>query len=145
MKRLITAAVLALAVAAGSNQQASAWCKFNMSCGFNICFESTGRCCTFNFNSHSNPPPCFGGGYDPGFAAPGAPLAYDPGYAYPAPATPAPPASTPKTSSTATFQQAAYYPQAASGAASNYASAYGYGYGAGYGYGYGAPAYWYGD
>src|SRR5437763_12164224 len=72
MKRLTIAGLLALGVVGLAQQQASAWCKFNCSAGFNICFESTGHNCTFNCCHTSNPPPC---GYDGGGA--GQPAPYD--------------------------------------------------------------------
>jgi hypothetical protein len=90
MKRMIVAGALALALMGVSQQQASAWSKFNFSGGFNICWERSGSC--FSCTWSSCPGPYCGAGY--GYAAPAVyagPPAYDahaygpayaPGYGY---------------------------------------------------------------
>jgi hypothetical protein len=72
MKRFLIAGLLALAVTAASQQQASAWCKFNFSAGFNISYESSGSCFTWGCSYYSPPcpypgcyaPPAYYGGWD---------------------------------------------------------------------------------
>jgi hypothetical protein len=59
MKKMIVTGLLALAMTATSGQEASAWCKFCWSCGFNISYESTGCNTTWCFSRVSNPPPCY--------------------------------------------------------------------------------------
>ncbi len=147
MKRLAIAGVLALGLVACSQQRASAWCKLNISAGFNISYESSGWCFSSCCNWYS--PPCpYGGvgfsGYGGGFPAYG----YD-GLAAYAPA--AAPAAAPASTFTAPK------PTPASGApapgATSYAGTqpvnYSYYGQANYGYGgyspapFQAPSYWY--
>src|SRR5262245_22181447 len=50
MKKFAVIAVLAVLAATGLSHKAMAWCKFNFSCGCNICFEKGGdSCCTMSF------------------------------------------------------------------------------------------------
>lgn len=63
MKKMLVAGLLALAVTAVSQQQASAWCKFSIGLGINLSYESTGHTWTHCFSCVSNPPPACYGGY----------------------------------------------------------------------------------
>jgi hypothetical protein len=65
MKRMIAMALLTLAVAAGSQQRASAWSKFNFGVGMNLCCESGGTSTTRSSyrSSSSGPAPWGGQGY----------------------------------------------------------------------------------
>jgi hypothetical protein len=89
MKKLIVAGALALSLMASARQEASAWCRFNLNAGFNICYESTGCCWNWCFSCVPNPPPCgygcYAGGYGASFGASAYP-AYAYGYAPAAPA-----------------------------------------------------------
>jgi hypothetical protein len=156
MKRLMLASMLSLGlVATGSSAQAA--CRFSMSCGFNVNYESSGTNRSFCYNKCSNPLPgccptgcCYSGPavWD-GLAAYGAP-GY--GHAAPvaaapaaAPAAPAPsfqaPAPKQSTSSTTALQQAGYFYYGPSNYG-GYSSNAGYNYGASY---FQAPNYWYGN
>ena len=85
MRRFVFAALLALPALALSQQEAKAWCKFNVGCSFNISYASGGKhfCCSSeNPPCYDCPAPCgYGfGGY--GYAAAPAPAApYAAGYA----------------------------------------------------------------
>src|SRR5437868_6650798 len=93
MKKFLTMSVLALSLAAVSEQQASAWCKFNFGAGFNLSFESANN--SGLWNAFRNGPP-------PGYAdvmPPVSPLGcrngqgaypypYAGGHAYPQPVAP---------------------------------------------------------
>lgn len=121
MKRMFVAGMLALALAATAQQEASAWCRFNMSVGLNVSYESTGS--AINWGCYSripSPPPC---GYaDHGFANYYQGFAGVPAHAYnnaPAPVAPAAPVHV---AAPAQTQQVGYY---------FYSQAY-------------APSYWYG-
>ncbi len=126
MKKMIIAGALALALTATARQEASAWCKFNFNCGFNISYESTGCNYSWCFTRTCNPPPCgynycgypcYAGGCFPGYGMP------SPMYGYaPAAAQQAAPAAAPAVNAGYT-QQVGYY-------------FYGQGY---------APSYWYGN
>jgi hypothetical protein len=156
MKRLVVTSLLALAVLAGSQQKASAWCKFNCNLGLNICFESSGWWCSWAagccpapccgpsccpalpncpYGALAASPYAYGGmpGYDGGMAYGGA----VPGHAAAPPA--APPAQAPQATGgkPAGVYPVSYYPQYNAGYTG------GYGYTSGYGYG-SAPSYWYG-
>jgi hypothetical protein len=150
MKRLAIAGVLALGLLACSQQRASAWCKLNISAGFNISYESSGFCFSSCFNCYSPPCPYGGAGFS-GFGGGYPAYGYDGLAAYPAYA----PAATAAPASTFTAPK----PTPASGAAAPGATSYAgtqpvnysyYGQG-GYNYGYGgygpaafqAPSYWY--
>jgi hypothetical protein len=76
MKKMIVAAMLALAVTAAGQQKASAWSKFTFGVGLNISYESTGSCFQWGgLTCLPNPSP-YCGGYCPSY----------PGYPVPAPA-----------------------------------------------------------
>jgi hypothetical protein len=66
MKKFAVIAVLAVLAATGLSHKAMAWCKFNFSCGCNICFEKGGESCTsltFSKTHHDGcgPGGCAGG------------------------------------------------------------------------------------
>jgi hypothetical protein len=118
MKKMIVAGMLALAMTAVAQQEASAWCRFNFNTGINISYESTGCCYGWAFYHKSNPPPC-GYGYPSPYC--GYYGGYSPyGYAAVPQAVPAAPAVM---TAPAQTQQAGYY-------------FYGQGYTPSYGYGY---------
>jgi hypothetical protein len=155
MKKFLAAAVLALLIAGASNQQASAWCKFNFGCGFNIGFEKGGDSTTTFSYSKVKQDGCPGGHCATPVAGPayygmGLPVAA-PAHVYAAPAhqaapaTPAqptfPPAPKPA-DSTSGYQPASYWNYSQTGYA---APTTGYQMYPNNGYGYGnAPSYWYG-
>jgi hypothetical protein len=85
MRKMIVASALALALTASARQEASAWCKFNFSAGFNIGYESTGSCYHWGFSCTPNPPPCGYGCYPncypgcfPGYGLPSPQFGYAP-------------------------------------------------------------------
>ena len=112
MKRLAIAGVLALGLVASSQQRASAWCKLNISAGFNISYESSGHTFSSCCNWASNPCPYGGCGFS-GFPGYGYNLvgAYPVSAAAPAAAAPAQTFTAPK-------------PTPASGAPAQSASSY---------------------
>jgi hypothetical protein len=126
MKKMMVAGLLALAVTAVSRQEASAWCKFCCSAGFNISYESTGHCFNWCCSWTPNPPPCYSSCY-PGYGGYGGYAAYPAYPAYPYAYAPAAPAAA---AAPAVAAPAAYTTQQV-----------GYTF---YGQGY-APNYWYGN
>ncbi len=131
MKRFLLACLLAVPVAAFSQAQAHAWCKFGLGCSLNIDYASGGKglcwhtqdaplpCCA--------PAPCAGGYGWGGYAGAGYGMAAPYAAAPAAPMAPAPAAVAP----TSWYGNPAYQP------AAYYYPSTGYGY-------YTAPAYWYG-
>ena len=95
MKRMIVAAVLALAALAGSQQRASAWVKWNFTAGINWCYEGGGNSILWGAYQSSPYPGCGvpgcvlnGQPFGSNFCCPGGVCAA-PGYpagGYPAPA-----------------------------------------------------------
>jgi hypothetical protein len=153
MKKALLTALLALLAWTASEQRAAAWTKFNLSGGFNLCIESTGRNRCLSYSSIPNPPPCgysggpgwdgpagpdfggFGGYGGPGDQYPGAPLTGP--VPTTTPATPSLPAPSPAPAPMPTGPKQAGYFTATPAA---------YGYGPGYTIGFGAyqaPSYWY--
>ena len=147
MKRLVVAGVLALAVLTASQQQASAWCRCNMSFGFNWTIEGGGNSLLWGLYQ-SSPGPCcgspgcvfgavpFGANWNcaaPGYAAPV--YAGLPNYGAPAPVQPKPtPTTTPQQPVSTSVNPVSYY------APASYGSYYPYNnYNSGQ-----VPSYWYG-
>ncbi len=62
MKKFLPVVVVALLIAAGATPKASAWCKFNWSCGCNLSFEKGGEsdCSIVISKHHYGQPPCEG-------------------------------------------------------------------------------------
>jgi hypothetical protein len=101
MKRMVMAAVAAVALAGTATPEASAWCKFNFGGGVNIGLETGGRYVKRNGVTRiSYPPPYannnggFGGGFGgfggaEGFAQAEAPTAPEAPVSAPNPVTPA--------------------------------------------------------
>ena len=82
MKKFLMMGLMALGIAAASQQQASAWIKFNISAGFNISFESGNN--TWLWGAFHNGPymggyPDFGHGFHGDY---GYPMGYDYGGFY---------------------------------------------------------------
>jgi hypothetical protein len=132
MKHLMTAAVLALGLAA-AEQKAQAWSKLNLSTGCNLCLETGGRTFTRTYNRSTStaPAPWGVGGPEMG------------GYPVPMPAPHmAAPAPMPKEKEQKDddAQPVGYYGQtpAAPNSNDNYGYNYNYGY---YPYGYGYYGY----
>jgi len=102
MKRMLTAAVAAMALVGGLAQEASAWCKFNFGGGVNLGFESGGSYVKRGGSERGSYPPPGAGGYGGfgggvgGFAAPEAP-------------EPLPNAPAPKSKTSAPIQAIGYY------------------------------------
>ncbi len=117
MRKFALVCLLALPVAALSQQEAKAWCKFGCGASFNLCFESGGThlsytseqppCCNWQ------PPACYG--YAGGFT----------GYGYAVAPTPVAPAAVVPA---AWYAQPAYQGYYNPAAAYGYYPAYGYGY-----------------
>jgi hypothetical protein len=109
MKKMMVAALLALAVTASARQEASAWSKFNFGVGLNLSYETTGSCFGWGFNCAPNPPPC-GYGACPSYPAYAGYPAY--GFNFGAPAlAPAAPVAAPAAAPVRTqyTQQVGYY------------------------------------
>ncbi len=152
MKRFILAGIVALALAAVTEQQASAGFKMSISGGFNASMECTGFCWTSSFNcnpvSPCYPSPCYAGScgypsYPYGYAYAPTYADYNAAGTYAQPAPTAAVQSAPKTAPAATAPRPATYTPAAIYPVGYYQNmGYGNGYNAN---GYGAtPAYWYG-
>jgi hypothetical protein len=124
MKKFVTACVLALPLAAATQQQASAGCEFHASGGWNISFVSTGSCFQWSCCSMSVP----GGGCDPYAGMYGYPYGV-----YGAPIAVGQPATTPPAPSAAPVQKTSY-PAINSGAWGFQPVGY-----------FQAPSYWYGQ
>jgi hypothetical protein len=124
MKKLLAASVLALALVAGSQQPASAWCNFKFGVGLNMEFSSGNNNCFWGMFKSGQVPD--GSGYSP-FVG-GSPFGYaggpfggynspspyyaspDPGFTAPAPTPlPAHPGPASQTGAYASY----YYPQTA--------------------------------
>jgi hypothetical protein len=134
MKRTIVAMALAVGVVAASQQQASAWCKFNFGVGLNLGWECGGKCKTWTYNrvdeNHA-------GWCASSSAGPVNPQFHGPACAAPATNYAPAPAPAPET------KQAAAPVQAVSYTAADYNYNYNYGYN--YNYDYAAAGYyWYG-
>jgi hypothetical protein len=144
MKKILAVVVLAALIAGGTNQKASAWCKFNFSCGCNLTFEKgdpPGSTCSLAWTKTCNGQPGCGMALPSEHISGGYPQVIQP-----APATPAQPAfpPAPKPAENREGNQPASYWNY--GYNTNYASpSTGYTMYPQTGYGYGgAPSYWYG-
>jgi hypothetical protein len=135
MKKFALICLLALPLAAYPQQEASAWCSFNIggSCSFNMSFSK--GCGGFNFSAPPSYPPscmgCAGSGYDQAWSGG---MNYDSAYA-------AAPEAAPTAAAPAKTLATQYQPDY--NAASGYLPVGYYYPSAGYSYGQ-APAYWYG-
>src|SRR5690349_719163 len=63
MKRLFPITVLAIGLLLGSQQQASAWSKFNFGVGFNIGFQGGGNSVLWGMFRGAQVPDAYNGGY----------------------------------------------------------------------------------
>jgi hypothetical protein len=149
MKRMFVAGLLALAALAGSQNQASAWCKWNFNAGINWSYEGGGNSLLWGA-WQSSPSPCCG---VPGCVLQGqpfnnyaccqpGPLAYPP-VPYAAPGYPAAPIApvgpvAPKPVAQPGVGQASVHPVSYTNYSQYYQS-----YGTSY-YGGQVPSYWYG-
>src|ERR1700733_9668356 len=68
MKKMLVASVVAVALMAGLQQQASAWCKFNFGVGLNCSYEGGGNSLLWGLIKGSPCPNQMG--IDPGLGAP---------------------------------------------------------------------------
>src|SRR5437588_11738308 len=92
MKKFLTMSVLALSLAAVSQQQASAWCKFTFGFGLNLSFERAGN--GLGRSCHNGYGMAWDGSHQAAPAFPPAPTVVPPGSKAQAPA-PAKPGDTP--------------------------------------------------
>ena len=90
MKRMVMAAVAALALAGTMVQEASAWCKFNFGTGVNLGFESGGHYVKRGGVERGSYPPPGAGGFGGGFGGFGGAAGFGQGEPSLAPAAPVP-------------------------------------------------------
>jgi hypothetical protein len=145
MKKFLPLVVLALLLAGATTQRASAWCKFNFSCGCNLGFEKgdSPGCCSWSFNKSSPGTPQCSGPQCYGMALP----AVEPVYIAPSHQAPAgqpsfPPAPKPADQGSGN-QPASYWTPSYNYTAPAATPGYMMYPQTGYGY-YAAPSYWYG-